>query len=89
MSSECKKLLIFGATGLVGRRITEAIVKNKSKFDKITIFTSPGSYESKADEIQSLKKEGVDVIVGDVTNSDDVTKAYQGKVTEGNILLRC
>jgi saccharopine dehydrogenase-like NADP-dependent oxidoreductase len=79
-SSSCKKLLIFGATGLIGSRITQEIVRNKSKFDRIAIFTSPGTYESKASEIQKLKDEGVDVIVGDVTNSEDVKKAYQGEV---------
>jgi uncharacterized protein YbjT (DUF2867 family) len=79
MSSQCKKLLIFGATGLVGSRITREIVRNKSRFDRIAVFTSSGTYESKAGEIQSLKAEGVDVIVGDITNPDDVKKAYTGK----------
>ncbi|KIW64386.1 hypothetical protein PV04_09323 [Phialophora macrospora] len=76
-SLPCKKLLIFGATGLIGSRISQEIVRNKSKFDRIAIFTSPGTYESKASEIQKLKDEGVDVIVGDLTNSGDVKKAYQ------------
>jgi hypothetical protein len=74
----CKKLLIFGATGLIGKYITQAIVENKDKFDRIAIFTSQGTVQSKADQIDALKKQGVDVIVGDVTNSEDVVKAYQG-----------
>ncbi|KAK7905360.1 hypothetical protein LTR67_000081 [Exophiala xenobiotica] len=73
----CKKLLIFGATGLIGKYITQAIVENKDKFDRIAIFTSQGTVQSKADQIDALKKQGVDVIVGDVTNSEDVVKAYQ------------
>ncbi|KAK5274965.1 hypothetical protein LTR99_004327 [Exophiala xenobiotica] len=73
----CKKLLIFGATGLIGKYITQAIVENKGKFDRIAIFTSQGTVQSKADQIDALKKQGVDVIVGDVTNSEDVVKAYQ------------
>lgn len=80
MSTECKKILIFGATGLVGSRITQEIVRNKAKFDRIAVFTSPGTYESKAAEIQALKDHGVDIIVGDVTNNDDVVKAYEGKI---------
>jgi nucleoside-diphosphate-sugar epimerase len=80
MATECKKLLIFGATGLIGSRIIQEIVRNKSKFDRIAVFTSSGTYESKASEMQSLKKGGVEVIVGDVTNSDDVKKAYQGGI---------
>ncbi|OAG44862.1 hypothetical protein AYO21_00824 [Fonsecaea monophora] len=73
----CKRVLIFGATGLIGSRITREIVRNKDKFEKIAIFTSPGSYESKADELKSLEKEGVEIIVGDLNNSADVVKAYQ------------
>ncbi|KIY03870.1 uncharacterized protein Z520_00561 [Fonsecaea multimorphosa CBS 102226] len=76
-SPACKKLLIFGATGLIGSRITRELVRNKSKFERIAVFTSPGTYESKASEIQGLEKEGVDIIVGDVTKSEDVVKAYQ------------
>ncbi|OAL23074.1 hypothetical protein AYO20_11065 [Fonsecaea nubica] len=73
----CKRVLIFGATGLIGSRITREIVRNKHKFEKIAIFTSPGSYESKADELKSLEKEGVEIFVGDLNNSADVAKAYQ------------
>ena len=76
-SLECKKLLVFGATGLVGSRITSAIIQNKAKFDRIAIFTSPGTIEAKANEIEGLKKEGVDVIVGDIMNAVDVTNAYK------------
>ena len=77
-SLECKKLLIFGATGLIGSRIIRAVIQNKAKFDRVAIFTSPGTVEAKADEIEGLKKEGVDVIVGDVTKASDVTNAYKG-----------
>ncbi|KIW60602.1 hypothetical protein PV05_00808 [Exophiala xenobiotica] len=73
----CKKLLIFGATGLIGKYITQAIVENKDKFDRIAIFTSHGTVQTKADQIDTLKKQGIEVIIGDVTNSEDVVKAYQ------------
>ncbi|KIX04310.1 uncharacterized protein Z518_05177 [Rhinocladiella mackenziei CBS 650.93] len=77
-SLACKKLLIFGATGLIGSRITREIVRNKSKFDRVAIFTSPATVETKANVIEGLKEEGVDVIVGDVTSATDVVQAYQG-----------
>ncbi|KIV86805.1 hypothetical protein PV11_02393 [Exophiala sideris] len=73
----CKKLLIIGATGLIGKFITEALVQNKSKFDRIAILTSSATVQNKAQEIENLKKEGVDIIVGDVTNSKDVVEAYR------------
>ncbi|EXJ76737.1 uncharacterized protein A1O5_01245 [Cladophialophora psammophila CBS 110553] len=77
VSPACKKLLIFGATGLIGSRIAREIVRHKSKFERVAVFTSQGTYEFKASEIKGLEKEGVDIIVGDITNSDDVVKAYQ------------
>jgi len=77
MSPTIKKLLIFGATGLIGSPITREIVRNKSKFDRIAIFTSKGTSESKTSELENLKNEGVDIIIGDVTNANDVTKAYE------------
>ncbi|KAK5033548.1 hypothetical protein LTS07_003853 [Exophiala sideris] len=73
----CKKLLIIGATGLIGKFITEALVQNTSKFDRIAILTSSATVQNKAQEIENLKKEGVDIIVGDVTNSKDVVEAYR------------
>jgi uncharacterized protein YbjT (DUF2867 family) len=76
--SSCKKLLIFGATGLIGSRITAEIVRRKANFDKIGIFTSKGTSESKATELSKLIDQGVEVIIGDVTNANDVTQAYEG-----------
>lgn len=83
----CRKLLIFGATGLIGSRISREIVRNKFKFERIAVFTSPGTIESKPHEIEGLKKEGVEIIVGDVTKTDDVVRAYKGNAI--NMKLSC
>lgn len=73
-----KKLLIVGASGLIGSRITKAIVQNKKSFDRIAIFTSPNTVQTKADFIKWLKEEGVEIIEGDATNSEDISRAYKG-----------
>jgi uncharacterized protein YbjT (DUF2867 family) len=78
MASEKQNLLIFGATGYIGTHITEQIIKSKASFGRIAIFTSSNTVESKADVIKGLKDEGVEVIVGDATTTDDIVKAYQG-----------
>lgn len=54
------------------------LVKNKASFENITIFTSPGTLESKAEVIAHLKESGVQIISGDLTNAEDVKKAYEG-----------
>lgn len=74
----CKRLLIVGASGLIGLRITKAIVQNKKSFDKIAIFTSPNTVQTKVDFIKWLEEEGVEIIQGDATNSEDISRAYKG-----------
>lgn len=79
MSSETsKKVLIFGATGVIGKYLIQEIVNAKSSFDKIGLFTSPNTAENKADEIKSWEEKGVNIHVGDVNSEEDVKKAYAG-----------
>ncbi|KAM0561594.1 hypothetical protein ACHAPJ_002762 [Fusarium lateritium] len=73
-----KSILIFGATGTIGRYITNAIVNAKPGFDQVSIFTSEDTVTKKAEYIGELKSKGVKIITGDVTNEEDVKKAYQG-----------
>ena len=78
MSSKAEHILIFGATGLIGKHITNAIVENASQFSSISIFTSSNTLSSKADQIDALKARGVKVIAGDITSEKDVNEAYSG-----------
>ena len=80
-------ILIFGATGVIGKFIIEQLVAAKSNFSRIVIFTSRGTVENKKDEIGRLKEQGVEVVVGDVTNESDVRKAYEGKSPAVSILV--
>ncbi|KAF2162047.1 hypothetical protein M409DRAFT_27427 [Zasmidium cellare ATCC 36951] len=73
-----KSILIFGATGLIGQHITNAILANKDKFDRIAIFTSPNTIWTKSDEIDHLKAEGAEIIAGEITSAAAVNEAYNG-----------
>ena len=70
-------ILIFGATGAIGRFITNSIIRSKPNFPKITIFTSPSTNSTKDGLISSWKSAGASVIVGDITNASDVANAYR------------
>ncbi|KAI1140039.1 NAD(P)-binding protein [Hypoxylon sp. FL0543] len=75
------KILIFGATGNIGKYITNAIVSAKPPIaQQISIFTSQAtaSSPSKQDLLSSWKSQGVSVITGDLNDADDVRKAYNG-----------
>ncbi|KAM0343579.1 hypothetical protein ACHAPU_008330 [Fusarium lateritium] len=73
-----KSILIFGATGTIGRYITNAIANVQPVFDNVAIFTSENTVSNKPDFIKELKSKKVKIITGDVNNQDDVKKAYQG-----------
>jgi uncharacterized protein YbjT (DUF2867 family) len=74
-----QNILFFGATGLIGSVILEALIGAKSHFNRIAIFTAPSTVERKREAIESLKSRGVEVIVGDVTKDQDVLAAYKGQ----------
>lgn len=71
-------LLVFGATGAIGSYIIAAIVNARDSFNRIAVFTSPNTLSAKETEINVLRDKGVEILVGDVTNQDDVLKAFDG-----------
>ncbi|QPC79276.1 hypothetical protein HYE68_010028 [Fusarium pseudograminearum] len=71
-------ILIFGATGTIGRYITNAIANAQPAFGQVTIFTSKDTVARKHEFIEELKSKNVKIITGDVNNEEDVKKAYKG-----------
>ncbi|KAK5989207.1 Phenylcoumaran benzylic ether reductase PT1 [Cladobotryum mycophilum] len=71
-------ILLFGATGNIGRYITQSIVQARPSFPKITVFTSANTVSKKPELINSWKSSGVSIITGDLTNSANVEEAYRG-----------
>lgn len=76
-----KKILVVGATGLIGQYIFQEIYNARTSLEKIGIFTSESTAKNKSDEVNVWKKKGVEVIVGDVNSEADVAKAYEGMHT--------
>lgn len=76
------RLLIIGATGVIGKYITNAIVSSKtriSNLSQVSILTSAATVSNPAKEslLSSWKSQGLEVITGDINNADDVRKAYK------------
>ncbi|VUC34647.1 unnamed protein product [Clonostachys rosea] len=71
-------VLIIGATGAIGKYITDKIVDAQPPFPKVSIFTSESTVSKKAEYINQLKSKGAKIITGDVTNAEDVKAAYDG-----------
>lgn len=70
-------ILIFGATGNIGKYIADQVVSAQPSFKQVTVFTSPGTASKKADYLDSLRSQGVKVITGDVFKEEDVKAAYK------------
>ncbi|KAK0268845.1 hypothetical protein LTR91_001117 [Friedmanniomyces endolithicus] len=70
-------VLVFGATGVAGIYIVNALVAAKPSFPRLGIFTSQNTVDTKGELIQRLKGEGVHVHVGDVGSDEDVLAAYK------------
>lgn len=78
MAPRSKKILVLGATGLIGKVLLNALVNAKDNFERIGIFTSAETLRNKNRLIESFKSRGVDVFEGDLDNDDDVLTAYKG-----------
>lgn len=76
--SLAKNILLFGATGNIGSFILDAILPERSQFGRIAIFTSPHTAETKVSQLNKLKEQGVEVIVGNVEDENAVKAAYKG-----------
>ncbi|KAI5459226.1 hypothetical protein BGZ63DRAFT_360700 [Mariannaea sp. PMI_226] len=77
-SFQPKSLLVFGATGNIGKYIIDKIANAQPAFERVAVFTSQGTVERKASAIKELESKGVKIIIGDVSNESDVKKAYEG-----------
>src|SRR6266480_2327524 len=74
-----KNILVFGATGTIGRYIVEALIENKTSFGKIAVFTSPQSATEKRQAFAKLKDRRVEIITGDLTDEKSIANVYNGR----------
>ena len=72
-------VLLFGATGVIGRYLIFELVAARNSFRRLGVFTSAGTAEKKAKEIDKLKSQGVEVKIGDIEKEDDVLRGYEGE----------
>ncbi|TLD33898.1 hypothetical protein PspLS_01600 [Pyricularia sp. CBS 133598] len=71
-------ILIFGATGKIGLHLTEWILKASPRFSRVSIFTTPSTAAAKGELLSKWETAGASIIVGDLTNPQDVADAYRG-----------
>jgi uncharacterized protein YbjT (DUF2867 family) len=76
MAPKKENLLLLGATGYIGTDILEQVIKAKESFGRIAILTSPSTAQNKAEVLAKLKNQGVEVIIGDTSNSSDLLNAF-------------
>ncbi|KAH8896441.1 NAD(P)-binding protein [Thozetella sp. PMI_491] len=72
------RILLFGGTGVIGKYITSSLLRAKPAIGKLVLFTSANSATTKKEQLDKWKADGLEVVVGDLTNDADVTAAYKG-----------
>jgi len=78
MSFQPTNILIFGATGVIGKPIVDELINEKASFRRIAIFTSQGAVTSKADVIRRFEESGVEVFVGDLSDHEYTRHVLEG-----------
>ncbi|KAI6592184.1 hypothetical protein MCOR06_004292 [Pyricularia oryzae] len=78
ISKTPSSILIFGATGKIGLHLTEWILKASPRFSRVSIFTSPSTVAAKAELLFKWETAGASIIIGDLTNPQDIADAYRG-----------
>ena len=71
-------ILVFGATGVIGKYLIQALLDSKDSFGTITAVTYPDSYEAKKDAFQKLKDQGAQIAAINIDDEDAIRKLYKG-----------
>lgn len=73
-----RRLLIFGATGLIGSHVLRALLDANSEFDEIRVFTSEETVKTKAVTIDRIEKDGATIFIGNLEDDEDIRRGYNG-----------
>jgi nucleoside-diphosphate-sugar epimerase len=68
------KVFITGATGFLGKHLTEECIKKKFK---VSIFTRKVNLDKKREFLKKIEKKGVRVYYGDLKNFNDIKNAIK------------
>ncbi|CAK7244470.1 MAG: hypothetical protein STHCBS139747_006011 [Sporothrix thermara] len=71
------KILVLGATGVIGKVLVDALLNAREQFEAIGIFTSPSTVESKKDLVDSFTSRGAVIHTGDLYKDEDVLNVYK------------
>jgi nucleoside-diphosphate-sugar epimerase len=73
-------ILLIGSTGTIGSALRKALVARKSAFDKVGVLTGAASLADpkKAEVFQSVKNEGVEIVVAELDDKAGLVKALKG-----------
>ncbi|ETN44626.1 uncharacterized protein HMPREF1541_10296 [Cyphellophora europaea CBS 101466] len=81
-----KSVLFFGATGVIGTYLISGLANalEAGTLSRLAIFTSNSTVTSKSDTIDSLKAHGVEVFVGDVSDTSYIRAVLDGSAAPTN-----
>jgi nucleoside-diphosphate-sugar epimerase len=73
-------ILLIGSTGTIGSALRKSLVARKSAFEKVGVLTGSASLADpkKAEAFQSVKSEGVEIVVAELDDKSGLVKALKG-----------
>lgn len=80
-----RNILIVGATGVIGRHITRAIIDANAHFGRICVYTSDKTVVEKIQEICAYESEGVEVFTGGLEDE----KNFKYALKEIDTVISC
>ena len=78
MAFKPTNILMFGATGIIGKFIIAELARSKNSFGRIAIFTSQNTVDTKPDAISNLKQSGIEVFAGDLKDHGRLKQILTG-----------
>ena len=84
-----KNILLIGSTGTIGSAIRKGLVARKSAFDKVGVLTGSASLADpkKAQTFQSLRTEGIEIVVAELDDKAGLVEALKGNHFDGRRLM--
>jgi len=89
MASSLSNILLIGSTGTIGSGIRKALVARKSAFDRVGVLTGSASLSDpkKAEVFESVKNEGIEIVVAELDDKAGLVKALKGNRSNGLRLM--
>lgn len=81
MAPRSKRILILGATGVIGEVLARAALNDRDQLERVGVFTSAATAASKPELLDSFRARGANIVIGDINDETAVRNSFEGTNT--------